>query len=391
MAIAVREVENPDPALWNCRVESVPEGTIHQSTHLANFHMVTGGGYRPQYLVAEDERGEVVGQLALLVGFFAAQEVVARPYLKGLMPLCARAFGVYTWMQGPLVFAKERFAEVHQALLGEVDRRAKAGAYQVRRATLPPYEDPALSLSGGEALLKLGFVAQPEATFHVDLRRSPELMWQQLKSSARKNLRKMLDEGRLVLSTIESPEDARCYWEMLVETQRRSRRFISYRSQAAFADKFWSAPHQQGVMRGVLVRTQAGEAVAGLCFRCYNGWIHELGVAYTEFGTQNKLYGQDLIKWHLMGWGHAQGLRYYDLMGVEPKSTDAKKRAIFQFKEKWGGVLVEFQSYTKGYSPWREAVVRLGTNLTRSLRQRSARPPRLAASREERQVPLPPP
>ncbi|MCC7262532.1 MAG: hypothetical protein IT369_08435, partial [Candidatus Latescibacteria bacterium] len=73
-----------DRAAWNRRVESVPEGTINQSTHVEGFHMVTGGGYRSRYLVAEDEAGEVLGPLVLLNGFFGAQEVVTHPLLKGM-------------------------------------------------------------------------------------------------------------------------------------------------------------------------------------------------------------------------------------------------------------------------------------------------------------------
>lgn len=372
MAITVTELESFDRAAWNRRVESVPEGTIAQTTHIEGFHLVTGGGSRPRYLVAQDEGGQVVGQLVLLEGFFAAPEVVARPWLRGFIPLCDWALRTYTWMQGPLVFEKGAFAEILTALLGHVDARAARGAYMVRRASLPAYEDGELRERGREVVARFGFAPQAEATFHLDLRKTPEELWKDLKSSARKNLRKLLDDVDLVVAEMDAPEEVRCYWEMLVETQRRHQRFVSYRTLEEFEAKFWAEPHRQGVLRGVVVRTREGQAVAGLLFRGYNRWIQELGVAYTDYSLQHKIYGQDLIKWHIMRWGHARDYRIYDLMGVEVDSADPKKRAIFQFKEKWGGKLVEGHTYTKVYSPWRDAVLHLGMRLSRRRRHSAA-------------------
>lgn len=380
MAITAREVRDFDRLAWNQRVESLAEGTIGQSTHAEGFHMVTGGGYSPHYLVAEDEAGEIVGQLVVLKGFFGAQEVVTHPFLRKAAPLCARAFGLNTWMQGPLVFAKERFVEVHRALLQ--DGHLQSGTYQVQRATLPFYTDPRLATLGEGVLADLGFAPQSETTFHVDLRQSHEALWAGLRSSARKNLRKIQEAGVLMATPLQSQADVAAYWKMLVETQSRSGRFVSYRTVEDFERRFWSKPHRDGVLRGILVRTSAGAAVAGLCFRAYNGWIQELGVAYSEFGVAQKLYGQDLIKWELMRWGHDHGYCTYDLMGVETDSADPKRRAIFQFKEKWGGGLVAHASYSKVYSPWRDAAVRLGVRLGRRFRRGRHRPQALA--REER-------
>lgn len=372
MAIAIRELSGFDRTAWNCRVESIPEGTINQTTHVDGFHMVTGGGFRPRYLVAEDEEGKVVGQLVLFQGPFAAQEVVSRPLLKPFRPLCDWAFSTYTWMQGPLVFAKERLAEIHSALVQYVDRRATRETFMVRQATLPPYEEAELQLQAGASMAGSGFNPQPRSTFLVDLRRTPEEMWKGLKSSARKNLRKMLDGEQLTVTQIQSPEDVCVYWEMLGETQRRNGRFVSYHTLEEFRERFWDEPHRLGVLQGMVVRTRDGIPVAGLLFRCFNHWLQELGVAYTEYSLAQKIYGQDFIKWHLMCWGHESGYWTYDLMGVEANSTDPKRRAIFQFKEKWGGVLVESSAYSKSYSPWRDAVVHLGARLVRWRRSAQA-------------------
>lgn len=363
MGIRVNEVRGFDRMAWDRRVASVPEGTIHQSTHVEDFHTVTGGGCRVRYLVAEDEGGAVAGQLAMFHGPYAAPEFAARPLFRPLLPLFHWAFGTYTWIQGPLVFARERLTEVYSALLQHIAGLASREAFMIRSATMPPYEDPALRVQLGSAMAAAGFSALPAATFLVDLERTPEQLWQGLKSSARKNLRKLLDGDQLVASHIDGPEEVRAYWEMLAETQRRNRRFVSYPTIEEFRDRFWDKPHRSGVLGGLLVRTREGDPVSGLLFRGYNRWLHELGVAYTAASIERKIYGQDFIKWKLMLWGQEQGFRKYDLMGAEPASPDPKKRAIFQFKEKWGGELVDAAVFSRSFSPWRTSAIRLGARL----------------------------
>jgi lipid II:glycine glycyltransferase (peptidoglycan interpeptide bridge formation enzyme) len=216
-----------------------------------------------------------------------------------------------------------------------------------------------------------GFARQRRATFCVDLTQTPETLWERLKPAARKNLRKLMAAEELVVSPLETESDLEAYWQMLRETHRRDDRALAYRSLEDLAESFWRRPHALGLLRGILVRTREGAPVAGLLYRYYNGWIQELGVAYTDFSLQQKIYGQDLIKWEIIRQGQLQGARRYDLMGVEVDSPDPKKRGIYQFKEKWGGQLVEFGVYNKTYSSWKAELLRCGTSVARRLRGRA--------------------
>ena len=155
---------------------------------------------------------------------------------------------------------------------------------------------------------------------------------------------------------------------MLVETQRRSEHFVSYRTFEEFKADFWDSPHAQGVLKGLLVQTPLGQPIAGLLFRVFNGWIQELGVAYTDYSIEHKIYGQDLIKWHLIQWGQRNGCRIYDLMGVDVGADEKKKQGIYQFKAKWGGRLCQYGVYDKIYAPWRAGVMNMWTRLARRIR-----------------------
>ena len=47
------------------------------------------------------------------------------------------------------------------------------------------------------------------------------------------------------------------------------------------------------------------------------------------------------MKWAVLEWGHDQGLRTFDLAGVNP-APEGKEVGIRQFKEKWGGTYREY-------------------------------------------------
>ncbi len=373
MDIEVREQPEVEAVEWDRRVLSLPEGSINQSTHVEGFHSITGGSAKPVYLVAEDNTGRVLGQLLLLQGSYAAPEIVSRPMLKPLHPLCLYFFNTYSWLEGPLVFEKTQFAAVHSALLQYVDVKARRRAFMVRRSTQPRYEDDTLRQCGHQLFCDYGFQTRKETTFHVHLDRPHEELWHGLKSSARKNLKKIAAAAQLVVTEIECSEDVQAYWEMLVETQERNGRFISYQTLDQFKAEFWDNPHRQGILKGLLCRTEDGHAIGGLLFRCFNGWIQELGVAYTDYSIEQRLYGHDIIKWHLIEWGSENGYRIYDLMGVEIDSADNKKKGIYQFKAKWGGDLAEFTVYDKVYSLWKAEMIAFGGQLRDRSRNWKAR------------------
>jgi len=363
MKINVREVSQVVPETWNERVQSVREGTINQSTHVEGFHLVTGGWYRPIYLVAEDNFGQVLGQLVALRGFFSGKETLNNPLIKSMLN---RMMGTYMWLEGPLVFDKGNLSAIQRALIEYIDAKAEREIYMIKRATLPYYEEEILREEVRKNLGVSSFCNSCNssmATFLVDLRRSQQELWDALKSSARKNLRKIQTADYMQISAIENEVDAEIYWQIYSETQQRMGRSLSYKTFAVFMDEFWEDAHNQGLLQGALVKTKDGLPLAGLLFRCYNGWIQEFGVAYTNESIERKLYGQDLLKWYIMQWGAERGYTYYDLMGVEVNSDDPKKRGIYQFKAKWGGELVNYPVYTKVYSPWKHKFFQGGRSL----------------------------
>lgn len=360
MVIEVHSLNRAD-AEWNARLERSPAGTIAQSTHIESYYTVTSGWFRPIYLLAVDEAGDVVGQLLVLQGFAGGVQPKVR-LLRGVLGIVGRA---YSWTGGPLVFALQRRAEICSALIGHIDERAERDAAMIKSASLPLLDE---QVAGDEKLFsQCGFGERGAATFLVELQRSEEELWNGLKSSARKNLKKIFAKNEMSVRPLGNREDARRYWQMLVETQQRNAWPVTYGNFELFDKRLWNKPHADGLLHGFLVETQDGEAVSGLLFRLYNGWIQELGVAQSDYGLEKRLYGQDLIKWEIMRWGTSRGVRYYDLMGVEPEADDPKKKGIYQFKAKWGGKLIRQKIFSKKYPGWKSALVAKAAGLRRAV------------------------
>ena len=100
----------------------------------------------------------------------------------------------------------------------------------------------------------------------------------------------------------------------------------------------------------IFVALEGAKAVGGIGVWAFNGIINEFGAVRSLYGAKKNLYAGDILKWEIIKWGNADGLRCYDLEGVSPDPQSEKDAAIRQFKEKWGGMLKRYGIFTKRYS-----------------------------------------
>jgi len=78
----------------------------------------------------------------------------------------------------------------------------------------------------------------------------------------------------------------------------------------------------------------------------YNSYITEQGITRSEIDIKKNLYSQDLLRWTIIKWGKKNNFRYYDLAGVKSGDRSKKEEGIFRNKEKWGGKLIHYLSYS---------------------------------------------
>ena len=86
--------------------------------------------------------------------------------------------------------------------------------------------------------------------------------------------------------------------------------------------------------------------IASTLITSFNGYINEQGFSRSKDDYEQLLNGTDMIKWHVIKWGHDTGRKIFDLSGVEADLSDKKNQGIFKFKKKWGGQFQDWYHYS---------------------------------------------
>jgi lipid II:glycine glycyltransferase (peptidoglycan interpeptide bridge formation enzyme) len=73
----------------------------------------------------------------------------------------------------------------------------------------------------------------------------------------------------------------------------------------------------------------------------------EMASVISDYSIKNKLYANDAIKWAVIEYGKKKGNKLYDLTGVSPSPETEKEKGIRRFKEKWGGKLINYHTFSK--------------------------------------------
>jgi len=176
----------------------------------------------------------------------------------------------------------------------------------------------------------MGFKSKEAATFIVDLTKDIDELWYGLeKHSARKNVERAMERG-VIIETVEDEDGFIEYFKVLNETRIRNS-VKPYRYAHVY--KLWRMLSSKNVMK-CFVAKKGNRTLAGIMISIFNGYINEWGSGQSTYAIENKLYANDLLKWHIIKWGHEQGYRYYDLTGVNPNPQTPKEQGIYRFKAK---------------------------------------------------------
>ncbi len=325
MTVTVEIQKNADKE-WNKQLLSSELGTIYHTVEYAEY-VKRRLDWEPSFIRFLSGNGDVVGQL-LLFKFSR----IAKRTKSGVGKLLAKVGkGVlpeYKWVYGPVILQKDYRDAVYQKL-GETILQMKG---RINGSVHPLDSEP-------NALDNMGFKKQNWGTFLIDLSLDEEKLWSLIdKRSARKNVER--SKGRGVTVREINDNDLAVYFKL--QSEIRSMLNL-YKYQYEDVTEAWNFLKRVG-FTGFLAY-QDDRPLSGLLVSTFNGYLNEWGVGRSKYDADHKLYSQDLIKWHIIAWGHDNGCKYYDLTGVNPKPTDEKELGIFRYKQKWGGKLVYYTIY----------------------------------------------
>ena len=350
--IQVEIVRQVEAAWWDALVRSV-QGDFEQSTWYAAYY--TQGTYRtqPHYVIAS-ENGTPLG-LALFVceGYGQRAFTAQLPaYLYAAPVRLLHQFGkIATLVYGPLIFDLSREPEILARLLQELDRFAAAENIFWWKQVLPPIHQPFSQPVWDACFAEAGFARTTWGTLLVDLTVAEEALWQNLKHSARKAIKKVEQAG-VIFKAVTDETLLHKYHTLLVETRQRAN-LSSFGDFEALRQDWQACPE----FRRFFLVEHEGQALAGQGVILFNHAMREIMAGTSDYALAQKLYGGDVLKFELLKWGKQRGFTSYDLAGVHPQPATQAEQNIRQFKEKWGGRYLEYPIYSKVYGRKRHALL----------------------------------
>lgn len=330
--------ERVDEEWWNSLVQSVPEGTIFQTTYWADY-LKEWANAEPIYLTARSKENRVVGLLLCFKEAYMTDALSRRPFASVTTSLLRRISPIYMWLAGPLILEKDAWQEILATILSWLKRTAHRSAIS---GTLPLALSDLSQEEAKEYFLESGFEASPWATFLIDLIQDEDTLWNNLKKTGRRVVRRC-QENKLRVERITTESELRGYCELLLETRGR----LGFELPPNFPNTtMWKHLREKGAVE-VFIAKQNDRWLAALGVLCFNNMLTEIAAAQSNYSLENKFYAGDLIKWEIIKWGHEKGYKIYDLAGVTPNPSTAKEKGIYQFKAKWGGEPANYYTYNK--------------------------------------------
>ena len=322
-----------DQAEWNSALEKSEYGTVYQTTYYADSMRDTMNE-QPIFIMAEDH-GRIVGQLLLFKTCRFHGRIYDKPLGSFLIKFLMKIKPLYHWFFGPVTLRNEEGEEAYNVILETVHKLAKDEEINISSGYPHPLDDK------NKYFEAMGFKSKEAKTFVIDLTKDIEQLWNGLeKHSARKNVERAIERG-VTIETVEDEDDFIEYFNVLNETRIRDQvKPYHY----AYMYKGWKTLSQKNVMKCFIAKKE-DRTLAGLLISTFNGYLNEWGAGQSSYAIENKLYANDILKWHIIKWGSEQGYRYYDLTGVNSAPQTPKEQGIYQFKAKWGGRLVIYNEY----------------------------------------------
>ncbi len=322
---------------WRSFVEEHPTGNVFHTPEMFQVFGRTKGHQPELWVAAKDGRA-----LALLL------PVQITLMSRLLRPFTTRAVAYGSVLCTPGAEGQEALALLLQTYTQEVN-----GA---------PLFTELRNLSNIETVQPIlrehGFVYEDHLNYLVDLGRPPEAVFQSIGRRTRKNLRRALRRGEVVIREVNQREQVTLCYELLRRTYASAKVPLADRSlfEAAF-----DILHPRGMVKFLLARV--GDVyIAGSVELVYKDTI------YGWYGGMDRSYSRympnELLMWHILKWGAESGCKVYDFGGA---GRPDEEYGVRDFKAKFGGQLVCYGRNTFIHAPTRLAISEVGYQIYRNL------------------------
>lgn len=203
-------------------------------------------------------------------------------------------------------------------------------------SVIPPYflfiEEDYLKEKFDLIFSDLGFTSIPNHSVVLDIEKSEEQLFKNMKSETRRKVRRSL-EADLSIKNISS--DVQILPWLDIKNRNNTKTFNILKHLATKgADNY-----------EYFVVSYQGEPVAWQGVKWGSDVALLEGNAIVKSSKYNKLYANYALQWFIIQKAMQRGVKWIDWVGAEPYSSDPKMKNIMKFKMSWGGELVSYNSY----------------------------------------------
>jgi hypothetical protein len=199
-----------------------------------------------------------------------------------------------------------------------------------------------------------GAIAAPYGSYVLDLTQPEGALWQSLSASHRRKIRLATKSGVEIKT---GPEHWRTAYVSVRDTFQRSK--MGFMSQLQFKRFVESL----GDNAKILVAVHEGAVQASIVVP------HSLHAAYYAYGGSiaNPVTGAtNLLHWEAIRMFQAARVKRYDFVGVRIRpERGSKQEGLMQFKERFGGRLIEGYMWKYHFHPLRSAAYSLAIHFSR--------------------------
>lgn len=322
-----------NPEKWDHFVENHPEGNIFHTQSMAKVWNQTRKR-EALSLAATDDTGKIIAVL---------QAVIIKERIDILGSFSARS----VIHGGPLYLEDSNGQEAAIALIKEYDRICQ------NRALYSQIRNLCDTSSKVDLFKQLGYQYEEHLNFLIELEKSEDELWKQLKKSRRYGIRSA-EKNNVIIDEVSDKSLIPTVYNIIRETYRIAK--VPLADISLFENAF-DVLDCKGMMK-IFLAKQNENYIGTIIVLLYKGVAYDwYAAAYRKYLNA---YPNDLLAWHAIKWCKENGFSIFDFGGAGKPDIPYGPR---EFKQQFGGESTNYGRYNKVYSPFKLKIAESGYEL----------------------------
>jgi lipid II:glycine glycyltransferase (peptidoglycan interpeptide bridge formation enzyme) len=303
-------------------VDMNPQASIFQTSDMAEVYNRTKG-YKPSMVVAINEETDEILASVLAVNITEK---------KGFL----QSFTNHSTIRGnPVLKSGKEGTEAAIALMSNFNKEFGLDSLYTR--VYLTHKTPELE----NVFARSHYKFESWLNFLINLQKPKDLILASMKVDKRRAIRKAEKNGLIVQDIIDKNE-LQDFYTLLTGTYNEAR--LPLKDISLF-EAIFDVLVKKGMARFIMAK-KGNDYIAGRLVLTYKGSIYDWYACASK--EHLSLYPNEFLIWDILKWGSENGFHTFDFGGA---GTPDEKYGVRDFKERFGGRLVDYGRFTKIHHP----------------------------------------